>query len=214
MTHICPTLSQVRDNVTLWFFDHTDRRLLFRHQLNGRQQDAIVDSYAKSIIMEQGLVSGVRGAAWTIEQADGTFKLITFGTLSSAVYQLIETGHREHPMVQHALATGIVGSVVLHSKTPIDVIAWLRDYHNTFHCGSSYSFVELYVVLASGCVLRCSCPCCEQRSSTQFKRISSTITTSTYPCLVYNVLNVTSYWPQSCFANHISCLIILSGCSV
>ena len=84
-----------------------------------------------------------------IENDDGTFALITYGTLSAAVYHLVATGHRDHPMVKFALSKGIEDAVVYTKRMPVDVVTWLRDYHNTFHGGSGYSFAELYNVTSS-----------------------------------------------------------------
>lgn len=137
---------KVREHVTLRFYDDTGKRLLYRHSENGRFQQSVVDKYVESVL-SQGLVSGVRGAAWAIEKDDGSFELITFGTLASAVYEAAGR-HPNNAFVQQALAEGIPGAIILNHRIPADVLRFLRDYHNAFHQGSKYSIMELYTASA------------------------------------------------------------------
>lgn len=153
---------QIRDNVTLHFFDGHGQPLLRRHHENGRAQASVVDKYTANVL-EHGLVQGVRGNAWGVENDDGTIALITYGTLASAVYE----AHAKAPSNQfviQALENGITGAVIFSNRMPQDCIRFLRDYHNSFHGGSKYSLMELYaapllVLVACVCDFCCACVC-------------------------------------------------------
>ena len=71
------------------------------------------------------------------------FELLTFGTLTSAVY-LAHKRSPENPHIKDAVLGGVEGCVVLHAKTPLDVIRWLRDFHNLFHGGQSYGLMQFF----------------------------------------------------------------------
>lgn len=34
-------------------------------------------------------------------------------------------------------------AVVLHNRTPVDVLTYLKDFHNRWHSGSGTTFLEL-----------------------------------------------------------------------
>ena len=60
-------------------------RNVVRHALNQRKQEAVMESYVKSILA-YGVADGCRGECWAIEpSAPGMpYQVITFGTLSPA----------------------------------------------------------------------------------------------------------------------------------
>ena len=68
--------------------------------------------------------------------------MITWGTLSTAFYEA-HVMAPDNENVVASLAEGLPNAAVYHSRTPADVIRFLRDYHNQFHNGSGYSVIEL-----------------------------------------------------------------------
>ena len=68
----------------------------------------------------------------------GPFKAITFGTLSTAVYDaaaLADTA--ENRYIQGTINKELPGCKVLNARTPRRVLQWLRDFHNSFRSGNS-----------------------------------------------------------------------------
>ena len=136
---------EVKDNLHLPFFVDGQRALL-RHPVNDRMQTTVLESYVASI-SEKGLVAGVRGAAWATEVdpgqgVAGKYLMLTFGTLSSAAY-LAHDRVPNNPFVVSTIEGGITGATLFSARTPTDVLRFLKDYHNSFHSGSKYSFPEL-----------------------------------------------------------------------
>jgi hypothetical protein len=134
--------------VTLKLFGKELLQLLSRHPLNDRQQVQVLEEYVKSVL-EQGCIPGVRGICCAVERpgsddnsADKCYWLLSWGTLVSAIY-IAASREPDNAMVQATLATGVEGAVVLRVDTPKDVLIFLRDYFNSFHNGSKYSFTEL-----------------------------------------------------------------------
>ena len=68
--------------------------------------------------------------------------MLAYGTLSAAVY-LAAAEDAENVNVKESIRNGIPGATLLHPRTPRDVLEWLRDWHNSFHGGSSISFIEI-----------------------------------------------------------------------
>jgi hypothetical protein len=70
------------------------------------------------------------------------YECITWGTLMRAAYRAFD----EHPTNDEIIASRIAGMdnvTILHSRTPKDVVQWVRDYHNLWHYGSSCTFIQL-----------------------------------------------------------------------
>ena len=87
--------------------------------------------------------AGVVGVGGAGVGAGATFMAITFATLSAAVYDAAELpSASSNKFIQRALADGLGGCKILHSRTPLRVLVWLRDFHNSFHSGCSSSFIE------------------------------------------------------------------------
>ena len=134
---------QDKTGITLPFFDEKGGQALERHELNRRQVKAVENRFTKSVL-QHGNVPGVRGAPW----ATGTwgsppYKLITYGTLSRAVYRAV-AADPDNKVVQLSVARGLVGADLYRPDTPPDVVRWLKRYHNEFHDGSSYTFCESF----------------------------------------------------------------------
>ena len=127
--------------MTLPFFDLSgSKKLMERDRLNLRDQRHHEEDLVSSIL-ENGVVPSVRGAPWARYGADGVAQMITWGSLSSAAYE----AHRRqptNPQVLASLAAGVTFATIWNGNTPDDVISWLKKYHNQFHTGAGYSFVE------------------------------------------------------------------------
>ena len=73
---------------------------------------------------------------WTLYQTSGA-------TFLEAVYYCVEH-HRSNQFVQHILATGVPGVVLLNPKIPADAIAYSRDQGNVcVGFGAPETFIEL-----------------------------------------------------------------------
>eukprot|EP00974_Lingulodinium_polyedra_P027103 2615064-Lingulodinium_polyedra.AAC.1 len=67
--------------------------------------------------------------------------MITWGTLLRAIFNAIEK-EPNNKMVQHIISTGLNHCIMLNERTPRDVVAWMRDFYNAWHRGSSTNFLE------------------------------------------------------------------------
>ena len=136
----------VQANITLKFFGGPkgDRKLLHRHPLNNREQAAVVESYVGGLL-EHGVVQGVRGAAWAIQDEANPeqYFLLSWGTLSDAMYVAVQRDPH-NKQLKSSLATGIPACTVFHPRTPKDVVKHLITSHNDFHHGSANTFVQRY----------------------------------------------------------------------
>lgn len=110
-----------------------------------------------------GVIDGVRGAPWVVMNSDdvqGSYLLLSFGTLATAVYKAFEKDP-DNANVKRTIAAGLPNAVVFHPRLPKDVIIFLRDLHNKFHEGSSISFVEvLQMVHDADCDWKSHCVKC------------------------------------------------------
>ncbi len=133
---------KVRQDEVLYFFGEDGQALLIGCSINERKHDGVVEQYVRSILT-LGLSGGVRGSPWALLSKGNKppYKMITFRTLSKAFY-LAHARAPDNKQVQASLESGIPGAVLLHWLTPEDVIVWLRDWHNSFHAGSKFSFLE------------------------------------------------------------------------
>lgn len=134
---------QVADKVTVPFFTTDGQRAIIRHGKNNRVQHSVVQTYASGIC-RSGIVPGVRGEAWFQWGPDRTYpvKAITFGTLTDAAYLCFEK-YPDQFYVKATKSAGIPQVRLLHENMPESVAEWMVQYHNNFHHGSSYSFLEL-----------------------------------------------------------------------
>lgn len=48
----------------------------------------------------------------------------------------------ENPQVIASINAGVTNATIWHTESPDDVVSWLKKYHNQFHTGAGYSFVE------------------------------------------------------------------------
>ena len=98
--------------------------------------------YAKDV-ENFGLVPDVRGAPWWTWE-DGRARMLTFNSLSQAVYMAAEKrGALDNPNVVATLDAGLTGGTSWLPHTPDDVLEFLINFHNGFHGGAGLSFVEI-----------------------------------------------------------------------
>ena len=100
------------------------------------------EAYTNRVIHE-GAVSGVRGQPWAQISKGGVppYQLLSYGTLTRAIY----AAHDRAPTNINVIETVKVGlqNVTLFSEnTPVDVLEWLIDFHNSFHQGSSFTVLQ------------------------------------------------------------------------
>ena len=124
-------------------FSEDGARLFEMQSDNIRDQKVVEDDYVRSVLTK-GNVSGVRGQPWAVlsEGEQPPFNLISYGTLARAIYRAAQA-EPDNPNVLATLEQGLENLQVYSSKTPIDVIRWLRDFHNEFHGGSGFTVLEL-----------------------------------------------------------------------
>jgi hypothetical protein len=89
-----------------------------------------------------GIIDGVRGVPWCVKGKDGLFYLMSFATLSTAVYKAFEKDCLNQN-VRRTIRAGLLNAVLFSERMPEDVCRFLRDLHNRFHDGSSTSFMEV-----------------------------------------------------------------------
>ena len=144
LKRIC-NLYQIGENRIVKFFNENGDRLVYRDPINQRKQ-ASVDRALQKSILARGLVPGVAGEAW-FAMSPGEkepYLAITFGGRSDAVYALAaDKSLKTNPYLTETLRTGILNCRIFTAKMPTWVRKWLRDYHNSFHKGAGYSFLEL-----------------------------------------------------------------------
>ena len=148
----------VEHSRTLHFYKDLDgvrTRLLYRHPRNNREQRSTTEAYVKSI-MENGLLSANRSSAFSaapnwddpevqkmkLPNDPDVRLLFAHAHLAEAVYEA-ESREPGNIQVQRSVEGGIVGATDFHKKTPTDVIRYLKESNNSFHTGSSTSFLEL-----------------------------------------------------------------------
>eukprot|EP00959_Pyramimonas_sp_CCMP1952_P326620 6836946-Pyramimonas_sp.AAC.2 len=101
-------------------------------------------------MLRRGCQRGVSGAPWLVYGPENRFPVfaLTWGTRARAFYAAEEScrdanGQVTNPLIQHSLERGLEGCVILEWNTPRRGLVWVRDYHNQFHTGASYSWLEL-----------------------------------------------------------------------
>ena len=134
---------QVGELEDVKWFQEDGSKAIISHPINSRRHTVVDNAYTQSILT-RGIVEGVRGEPWLAYSRGQNLPMlaISWGSLSRSFYHAVEIAS-SNPFVLSALAAGLRGCRRLHERTPEDVIAWLRDYHNQFHGGASYSFAEL-----------------------------------------------------------------------
>ena len=125
------------------FFDKDKRPLIVPHELNFRHQDQVERKYTNSL-RRFGNVPGVRGEPWfQVSQGGGApYKAITYSTLSRSMYRAVEEDPA-NPLIIASIERGLPNCILFDENMPDDCVGWLRDWHNSFHEGSSVSFLEL-----------------------------------------------------------------------
>jgi len=131
---------------TLPFFDSAGTVLLERHPINDRVQDAIVEHYAAGILSE-GLGQNLRGQPHAMRQPNSNkYWLISNAMLTEAVYlaaaRCRSKGDIVNRQLAQTLADGLQNCKMYRTETPDDVVAWIRDRHNSKHYGSKVSLIE------------------------------------------------------------------------
>lgn len=132
---------------TLPFFmstsDGKSKRNLVRHERNQREHGLVQRKY-EQMILEHGLVQGVRGQAWVQEpsRCNEPYKLMTFGTVAEALYEMAEK-FPDNPQVISSLQAGLP-CIVFDARMPTDVVEELRDTHNNFHHGAGISILQYF----------------------------------------------------------------------
>ena len=127
------------------FFSPAGDRLLFRHPLNSRRQDTVLERYVEGVL-SYGILPNVRGAAVAVPKSttnavqevatSGTqYYLIGHATLAEAVYEAVRR-EPNNPQVQETLKNGLSNALVLSIRTPRDVLTYLKEEHNRWHAGA------------------------------------------------------------------------------
>ncbi|CAK0892601.1 unnamed protein product, partial [Prorocentrum cordatum] len=124
-------------------------KLLVMHDMNRRDQGAVEEDYTLKVL-SMGSVPGVRGQPWAVLTADRAdpdgdgvppYQLLTFGTLTRAIYNAISR-EPENPQVEATLEAGLHGAQIYSCRTPPDVCEFLMEFHNEFHQGSGYTLIQ------------------------------------------------------------------------
>ena len=89
----------------------------------------------------------MRGEPWLAKpaKAGSPYTAITFGTLSSAVYD----AHEQEPANPYVIATvngSLHGCRLFINEMPPNVKKWLRDYHNQFTGGCGVLYIDLIIL--------------------------------------------------------------------
>eukprot|EP00959_Pyramimonas_sp_CCMP1952_P124956 2612041-Pyramimonas_sp.AAC.3 len=85
------------------------------------------------------------GSPWLVmssEESGLPCQAITWGTRSRAFYAA-EESQPDNEFILAAIAAGLDGCQILNMRTPRVILECMRDYHNNFHAGATYSFIEL-----------------------------------------------------------------------
>ena len=112
---------------------------LIMHECNNRHQESTEHKYMMSIIAK-GNAEGVRGEPWAVQTNDpNIFKMISFGTMTRAIYKAWKKAGMSSKFVQATMEAGLRNGVESDASMPLDVCEFLRDYHNAFHGGSPFN---------------------------------------------------------------------------
>ncbi len=87
---------------------------------------------------------GVRGQAIACLSAGGgpPWRIVTYATVSRAIYAVYDETPNDENVVR-TIAQGLTLDEY-EAAAPDDVLAWLRDYFNTFHAGVTITFAEVF----------------------------------------------------------------------
>jgi hypothetical protein len=139
LEELCFKIYQVGPEITLPFFDKSDPpcRMLVDHHLNQRDMEVIVEEYAESI-ETYGNAPSCRGAPWAqLSRGDQPpYRMVSYRQLSAAVYLAWEKCGTKNHLVQRSIEQGLPRARILNSRTPDDVIDFLRDWSNGFEAGN------------------------------------------------------------------------------
>ena len=53
----------------------------------------------------------------------------------------------DNEMVKRSINAGLQHATLFKPETPTDVLEWLRDWHNEFHCGTGHTFLQLFAII-------------------------------------------------------------------
>eukprot|EP00959_Pyramimonas_sp_CCMP1952_P199040 4163201-Pyramimonas_sp.AAC.1 len=92
-----------------------------------------------------GNVAAVRGQPWAImsEGDKPPYKLVSCGALTRAIYNAFDREPQNKNVIE-TLNAGLEGVALYSHKAPVDVLRWLRDFHDEFRGGSGFTLLELY----------------------------------------------------------------------
>lgn len=112
-------------------------RAIERHPLNKR----LVGGHNEVVLMkilDKGVMIQYRGRVVlvAVEGVEGKYLCVGGGTLIDAFYEAV-THHGQNANVVLSLQTGLEECVVMHAKTPLDVLQHIIIEHNSFHDGIS-----------------------------------------------------------------------------
>lgn len=154
----------IAENVTLKFFVGEPSKdpgaaLLSRHALNDRDQHSTRAIYREKI-KEVGISKGARNEALAVplghlchtklQVANVTLEIpaafVGGAHLMEAAYEAwFEPGSESNPQVLTSMRAGLPNVTLLDSRTPPDVLSWLKDGANLFNeLASGIDFLERY----------------------------------------------------------------------
>ncbi|CAL1154008.1 unnamed protein product [Cladocopium goreaui] len=107
------------------------KRGIVRHPLNDRKHDSVKLRY-KQGILQHGIMPSGPGQPYLA---------VTYGTLSESFYEA-DYANPDNPQVVSTRLAGLKCRL-FDTRTPNDVIQYLKDVNNQFHQGAAISFYEL-----------------------------------------------------------------------
>ena len=130
------------------FTQKSQMKTFVRRSLNDRDEYDTRKIYT-GLLLKHGWLKSVRGAPWGIAEKTKTgdveetrYHLISSATLVEAAYAAIEL-EPSNPQVQQLQAVPVENVVIFNSKTPMDVLEYLKDLANLLNgTGSKTSFIE------------------------------------------------------------------------
>ena len=126
-------------------FDREDKRNIWRHPENVRNQRSN-DVELNESVNNKGVMWFVRSECWVLRAkcVDDGYLAIAAGSITNAFYacweKMSESGSENKMLI--ATRKAGVPCRILHEDTPFEIRMFLRDWHNRFHRGSGFSFLE------------------------------------------------------------------------
>ena len=123
-----------------WMIKRGERSIR-RHPLNNRDVSAVLEEIVQ-IILKDGVLPAVSSRAILKEEAGGeTYLAVGAGTRSDGFY-IAKERHPRNAQILSCLESGFEDCVILHERTPDDVIHFLVNHHNNFHLGSPQTYIQ------------------------------------------------------------------------